>query len=62
MSVAPRITQPKERINGYTVVVSEGAEDGISRGDELLVSIDDENIVGTVIDVGHRQSIVELRV
>jgi hypothetical protein len=62
MSTAPRIANPQRRINSYTVVVSEGAEDGISEGDELLVSIDGNQTVGTVVDVGREQSVLELRI
>lgn len=62
MSITPRVAQQQERVNSYTVVVSEGAEDGISEGDELLVSVDGDEVVGTVVDVGRKQSVLELRV
>lgn len=62
MIASPRPAESKVRINEYTVVVSVGAEDGISEGDEVMVPVDDENIVGKTTQVGQSESVVELRI
>lgn len=62
MSVAPRLAESEVRINEYTVVVSAGAEDGVTEGDELVVPVDGEEIVGRTTQVGRHESVVELRI
>ncbi|WP_129112696.1 hypothetical protein [Halegenticoccus tardaugens] len=60
MSIAPRVATPERRVNDYTVIISEGAEDGICEGDELVLSIDDEHVIATVVDVGRKKAVLEL--
>lgn len=60
MSVARPSTEPTDRVNDYTVVVSVGSEDGVNEGDEVLVSVDGEEVVGTTTQVGRDESVVEL--
>lgn len=60
MSVAPRTVTPEHQINDYTVVVSQGAEHGISEGDEFVVDLGEETMLATAIDVGQRESVLEL--
>jgi len=62
MLAPPRPAESKVRINEYTVVVSTGAEDGVTEGDEVVVPIDGEEIVGTTTQVGQSESVVELRI
>jgi|GEM_PF-2498560 len=60
MSVARPSTEPTGRVNNYTVVVSVGSEDGVDEGDEVLVSVDGQEVVGTTTQVGRDESVVEL--
>lgn len=60
MSTAPRFVTPKHQINDYTVVVPEGAQDGISEGDEFVVEIGEKTVSATAIDVGRREAVLEL--
>lgn len=60
MSTAPRFVTPKHRVNDYTVVIPEGAEDGISAGDEFVVEIGEGTVAATAIDVGKTEAVLEL--
>jgi len=60
MSVAPRVATPSQRVNGYTVLVDEGAQDGLSEGDDVMLSVGDEYVRSTVVDVSETQSVVEI--
>lgn len=60
MSTAPRVATPKHQINDYTVVIPEGAEDGVSEGDEFVVKISEDTVSATAIDVGRREAVLEL--
>lgn len=60
MSVAPRTVTPKHKINDYTVVVSQGAEQGISEGDEFVVDLDGRTTLAKAVDVGQREAVLEL--
>lgn len=62
MSVAPRMADLTAQINEYTVIVSVGAEDGVTEGDEVVVPVDDREIVGKTTQVGQQESVVELRI
>lgn len=60
MSAAPREVSPKHRVNDYTVVISKGAEHGVSEGDSFVVELDEEDAEGVAIDVGQREAVLEL--
>lgn len=60
MSLAPRTVTPERRVNGYTVLVSKGAGDGITEGDRLLLEVDGEETIGTVVDTDMENAVVEL--
>ena len=60
MSTTPRIATPKHRINDYTVVIPDGAEDGVSEGDEFVVEVSGDTVTATAIDVGRREAVLEL--
>ena len=60
MSVAPRNVTPTHRINDYTVVISEGAEQGVSEGDSFLVTLEDRMVNAVAISVGKQETILEL--
>lgn len=60
MSSVNRVTSPGQRVNSYTVLIDEGAKDGISEGDKLLLSYDDHTLMATVVDVGESKSVIEI--
>lgn len=58
---APRPVEPTEKINDYTVVVDEGAEDGIIEGEVLMVTSDSEGpLRGRVVDTSDTKSVLEI--
>lgn len=61
MSTPPREVTPKHRVNDYTVVISKGSDHGVSEGDSLVVDLDDDESEATVIDVGKREAVLELK-
>ena len=61
MSIAPQVVEPTDRVNNYTVIVDQGAEDGVSEGDLVLIAVgDNENLRARVIDVSQHRSVAEI--
>jgi|GEM_PF-2257539 cell shape-determining protein MreC len=60
MSVAPHVATPERRVNDYTVVIEQGARDGLSEGDSVILAIGDEHVRSTVVDVTERKSVLEI--
>ncbi|MFC4406604.1 hypothetical protein [Haloarchaeobius iranensis] len=61
MSMAPRVVTPSRRVNEYTVVIDEGARDGLSEGDSVMLSVDgSDHLRATVVDVAETEAVLEI--